>query len=89
MLRELQDEPKPMKKLGYLEAIRGLAALIVVFTHFAAVFYPSAVFGNAYQAHSHWERYFTTTPLSFFFSGHFAVCLFFGSSRLLMGGDKM
>jgi peptidoglycan/LPS O-acetylase OafA/YrhL len=66
-----------MKKQIYLEAIRGLAALLVVFTHYFCAFYPASVFGSDYQTHGHWEKLFTTTPLGIVFAGEVAVCLFF------------
>jgi peptidoglycan/LPS O-acetylase OafA/YrhL len=66
-----------MKKLMYLEALRGLAALIVVFHHYLAAFYPYATLGGAYRPHETWERWFLATPLGFFAAAHFAVCLFF------------
>ncbi len=66
-----------MKKQLHLEGLRGIAALIVVLSHFAAIFYPSTNFGAQYPAHEDWESLFTTTPLALVFAGHFAVCLFF------------
>lgn len=66
-----------INKYTYLEAVRGIASLIVVLTHFMSAFYPSAIFGSRYQAHGSWESNFTTTPLSLMFSGDFAVCVFF------------
>lgn len=66
-----------MKKQLYIEAARGLAALIVVMAHFMMVFYPASIFGGQYRAHETWEPLFTTTPLGIFFAGQFAVCLFF------------
>ena len=66
-----------MKKQVYLEAVRGLAALLVVAAHYMAAFYPASVLGKPYQMHQAWESLFTTTPLSLLLAGHFAVCLFF------------
>jgi len=66
-----------MRRQTHLEAIRGVAAFIVVLAHFAAAFYPSALFGNKYPFHEHWESLFTTTPLGLLVAGHFAVCVFF------------
>jgi peptidoglycan/LPS O-acetylase OafA/YrhL len=66
-----------MRKQIHLEAIRGLAAFIVVAAHFAAAFYPSTVFGGTYPLHERWESLFTTTPLGIVFASHFAVCVFF------------
>ena len=71
---------RPQKQI-YIESARGLAALMVVLTHFAVVFYPSAVDGSYYQAHEKWERLFWSTPLNIIIGGHFAVCLFFSLFR--------
>jgi peptidoglycan/LPS O-acetylase OafA/YrhL len=65
------------RKQIYIEAVRGLAALLVVFTHFMMAFYPSAAYGAKYQAHGEWEKLFIQTPLSILLQGEFAVCLFF------------
>jgi peptidoglycan/LPS O-acetylase OafA/YrhL len=66
-----------MGKHIYLEALRGLTALLVVLAHFLAAFYPSTIFGAQYRAHEPWEIWFTTTPLGLAGAGPFAVCLFF------------
>jgi len=70
------ETPRRQKQI-YIESIRGLAALVVVLTHFAVVFYPNAVDGSRYQAHEKWERLFWTTPLNLLVGGRFAVCVFF------------
>ena len=41
-----------MKKLAYLESLRGLAAFIVVLNHFAIAFYPALYFGAAAPVHA-------------------------------------
>ena len=66
-----------MKKQIYLEAIRGLAAVLVVFHHYFCAFYPASVFGSDCKAHAPWEKLFTTTPLGIVLAGLSAVCLFF------------
>jgi peptidoglycan/LPS O-acetylase OafA/YrhL len=58
-----------------LDSLRGLAALIVVVGHFAAMFHPAMVFGHGPPGG--WESLFSSTPLHLLCSGHFAVCLFF------------
>jgi peptidoglycan/LPS O-acetylase OafA/YrhL len=73
-------------KIGHLDSLRGLAAVLVVFSHFINAFYPFAVFNSTdvlfdklakYTQISPIEPLFHQTPLAFFAAGHFAVCLFF------------
>jgi peptidoglycan/LPS O-acetylase OafA/YrhL len=64
-------------KFRYLDSLRGVAALIVVQQHFAAAYFPQAVFGGDIKAHGAWEKLFHFPPLSIFCSAHTAVCLFF------------
>ena len=40
-----------MQRVAYLDGLRGLTALDVVITHFAAIFYPFALFGASYPRH--------------------------------------
>ncbi|MCP1355479.1 acyltransferase family protein [Aneurinibacillus migulanus] len=64
-------------KYRYLDGVRGLAALIVVFNHFAGLFFPGATGGEVEFSHSSTELLFNKTPLFVIFNGHFPVCLFF------------
>jgi peptidoglycan/LPS O-acetylase OafA/YrhL len=66
-----------LKKQIHLEAVRGLAALLVVVHHYGAAFYPATCFGEKYPAHENCEKMFTSTPLGLVVAGQFAVCLFF------------
>lgn len=63
-----------MKKLAYLEGLRGVAALIVVFHHFVLLFYPALNYGN--EANTTLNA-IAISPLNVFYNGDFAVCLFF------------
>ncbi len=65
-----------MKK-SYLDSLRGLAALIVVFAHFAGAFYPFSLFGTTYKRISASESILNQSPVGLLIAGHFAVCLFF------------
>jgi len=65
------------KRQPYLEAMRGLAALVVLVGHYLCAFYPAAIFGSVFQRHEKWEKLFTTTPLGVICAGQAAVCLFF------------
>lgn len=65
------------KKVFYLEGLRGIAALMVVFYHFAAIFYPAIPYGHYAWSYTPYELIIFATPLNLFFAGNFAVCIFF------------
>ncbi len=65
------------RKLAHLDGLRGLAALVVVFHHFACAFLPAAIFGGAIIAHFSLEKVIYKTPLQLLVTGNFAVCIFF------------
>lgn len=74
-----------MNKILALESLRGLAALIVVFHHFAYAFFPSMVEGRgAAPLHSNYEWLILQTPLNALVNGHFAVLCFFVLSGFVL-----
>jgi peptidoglycan/LPS O-acetylase OafA/YrhL len=72
------------KKLLYLESLRGLAALMVVFTHFVGSFFPAVMGGANYPSHSKFDIFIHSTPLTVFVNGNFAVCIFFVLSGFVL-----
>lgn len=78
--------PQPLH-FEKLDALRGIAALIVVSGHFAAMLHPGMVFGNS--GSGTWEFLFSSTPLHLFVSGHFAVCLFFILSGFVLSVNTL
>lgn len=66
-----------MNKLFYLEGVRGIAAFIVVVSHFVQVFYPALLNLDLNQMHNGFEGSIPQTPLNILYNGNFAVCIFF------------
>ncbi|MCI1773539.1 MAG: acyltransferase [Paenibacillus lautus] len=64
-------------KIVYLDGLRGLAALIVVVSHFFQVFAPSVFEGREEIEHFAFEGMAARTPFNLLFNGNFSVCLFF------------
>lgn len=79
------DEVKQKKrKLLYLESLRGIAAFVVVLSHFALAFYPVMESGHASPAHTPFDIWFYDNPLGIVVAGNFAVCLFFVMSAYVL-----
>lgn len=68
-----------MEKEKYLDGLRGLAAFIVVVSHFLIGFYPSFHTGNidTLRTNSGIEILFAKTPLNLIYGGNVSVCIFF------------
>lgn len=65
-----------MKKLMYLEGLRGIAAITVVISHFAQFFYPRVLYTDS-VAHNDFEYWISDYPINLLYNGNFSVCLFF------------
>lgn len=72
-----QGKKEITEKILYIEGLRGLAMSMVVLNHFAAAFYPALVFGEKALQHNSFELIIYKTPLNIFFSGIFALSVFF------------
>lgn len=68
-----------MRKIQYLDGLRGLAAFAVVLNHFVLAFYPALFSGT--DPHTHLsagkEFFLSGTMFNIFYNGNFAVCIFF------------
>lgn len=76
-----------MKKIRYLDGLRGLAAFQVVFHHFILAFYPALFLGaadNPNHMAAGWEAFGSGSFLNLFWDGNFAVCIFFVLSGFVL-----
>ena len=68
-----------------IEGLRGLAALMVVFSHIVLTFWPSLHSrSDCAAACKPWQYAVINSPLSFLYSGTFSVCVFFVMSGYVL-----
>lgn len=73
-----------MTRFKYLDGLRGVAALMVVFHHYANSFFPYT-YDRLPDLRMYWiEKLFIITPLQLFIAGNFAVCIFFVLSGFVL-----
>lgn len=75
-----------MRKIQYLDGLRGLAAFVVVLHHFIYAFYPALFLGANTQTHlkEGGEVFASGSALNLLYSGNFAVCIFFVMSGFVL-----
>lgn len=73
------DKESKHSHQAHLDSLRGIAALIVVLTHYIGAFFPFAAFAHqgSYQQRHLLEEIFFYPPFGLLIAGHMAVCLFF------------
>lgn len=85
---ELRQAPK----LGGLDSLRGIGAVLVVLHHLMLAFHPWVILGEPYPANAGWESAFHRFPLSLLVAGRFAVQVFFVLSGVVLSlgffGDR-
>lgn len=66
-----------IKRVAYLDGLRGFAALQVVLMHYVLAFAPAIGNVDPVTPHPAWENWFIHSPLFFFADGYTAVSIFF------------
>lgn len=82
-----KEKPVDSGKMLFLESVRGLAALSVVWAHILATYFPSASVGPGIVADGKYHiltKLFYGLPFGFTDSGSFAVVLFFTLSGFVL-----
>ena len=65
------------EKIGYLDSLRGIAALVVVFTHLSGSFFPEFIHDLHLKFSTGIESLIYTLTINNLFNGRFAVFIFF------------
>lgn len=65
------------KKMLHLNGLRGVAALMVVLSHYTLSFFPALHTGNPSDVYNSFEVFVSATPLNVLYNGSFAVFIFF------------
>jgi hypothetical protein len=69
---------------GWLDGMRGVAALQVMLLHYATAFLPGLGLHNRGMMHQRWERIIADTPSFFALNGYGSVYLFFLLSGVVL-----
>jgi len=73
-----------MRKIEYLDGLRGIAAFVVVISHFVQIFYPALLKSEPNLIHNTFEPALSKTPVNLLYNGNFAVCIFFVLSGFVL-----
>lgn len=77
-------EFEPPLRVEFVDGLRGVSVLIVLLWHVIVVFSPAAANGVSSISHSSWEVFLFHSPITFFYKGSFAICLFFVLSGFIL-----
>jgi peptidoglycan/LPS O-acetylase OafA/YrhL len=77
------------RRLGYVEGMRGVAALIVCIAHFLQIFLPVVYEGDVAKSWGVGEHAFETSPMNVVVNPNFSVCLFFVLSGYVLSQGFM
>lgn len=77
-----------MNREQYIDGLRGLAALVVVISHFCCAFYPATdTLQLKDMRESPLEAVISQTPINLLYNGNFAVCIFFVISGYVLSAS--
>ncbi|HEX2549533.1 MAG TPA: acyltransferase family protein, partial [Gammaproteobacteria bacterium] len=77
-------EKSEVEKVPYLDGLRGIAALMVLFAHLMISLYPAVVTFTPSEIHTRFDVALGISPFSVFWRGNFAVCIFFVISGFVL-----
>ncbi len=73
----MQITKSEVTKIPYLDGLRGVAALMVMFAHLMITLYPAVITFLPSEVHTSYDVALGISPFSFLWRGNFAVCIFF------------
>lgn len=75
-----------MKRISYIDGLKGLACILVFVNHFLMSFFPASYLGGDTVSHitGGLDTYYATSPFSFITNGNFWVCVFFILSAYIL-----
>lgn len=73
-----------MKKIDWIDGIKGYACIVVMLGHSVACIFPNVFFGNTYKSHTFIEEWIHESPLMLFFNSTAMVGIFFFISGFLI-----
>lgn len=71
-------------RIAYLDGLRGVAALMVLFAHLMISLFPAVVTFNPKELHTQYDLALGLSPLAVLWTGNFAVCIFFVLSGFVL-----
>jgi peptidoglycan/LPS O-acetylase OafA/YrhL len=80
----MAETDRDLPRLGWLDGLRGLAAMQVVLLHYVSALLPTIGMIYPLPIHNFWWQGLVTTPLVFLYDGHSAVYLFFAMSGVAL-----